>query len=75
MPGAAGPGASNILPDSVEISGTIRGFSRPAFAQLRQRVTDVFTSTAAMYRCNATVQWSRVSHKLVIRHSSVRCLF
>lgn len=24
-----GPGASNILPDSVEISGTIRGFSRP----------------------------------------------
>ncbi|KAL4433432.1 hypothetical protein ABPG77_010285 [Micractinium sp. CCAP 211/92] len=61
-----GPGASNILPDSVEISGTIRGFSRPAFAQLRQRVTDVFTSTAAMYRCNATVQWSRVAYPPLI---------
>ena len=57
---SAGPGASNIIPDAVALSGTIRGFSKPAFAQLRQRVTEVFTGTAAMYRCNASVEWSEV---------------
>jgi metal-dependent amidase/aminoacylase/carboxypeptidase family protein len=56
----AGPGASNIIPDAVTLSGTIRGFSKPAFAQLRQRVAEVFTGTAAMYRCNASVEWSEV---------------
>ena len=56
----AGPGAFNIIPDSVELKGTIRSFSKAAFGALRARVTDVFTSTAAMYGCTASVAWSEV---------------
>lgn len=66
-----GPGAANILPDAVEISGTIRSLSRPAFDQLRQRVTDVFASTAAMYRCNASVQWSQVPYPPLVTDASI----
>ncbi|KAL4451666.1 hypothetical protein ABPG75_007328 [Micractinium tetrahymenae] len=66
-----GPGACNILPDAVEIAGTIRSCSRPAFAQLRQRVTDVFASTAAMYRCNASVQWSQVPYPPLITDAGI----
>ena len=56
----AGEGAPNVIPERVTLSGTIRAFSDPIFAQLRQRVTAVFTSTATMYGCNATVEWSPV---------------
>lgn len=56
----AGPGASNIIPEEVGLSGTIRAFSNPVFAHLRRRVTDIFTQTAAMYGCSAAVEWSEV---------------
>jgi metal-dependent amidase/aminoacylase/carboxypeptidase family protein len=57
----AGEGAANIIPERVQLSGTIRAFSAEVFEQLRERVTAVVTSTATMYRCNASVEWSPVS--------------
>lgn len=57
---AAGPGASNIIPQSVNLLGTIRAFDQGTFARLRQRVADVFSGTAEMYGCNATIEWSPV---------------
>lgn len=57
---AAGPGASNIIPQSVNLLGTIRAFDQGTFTRLRQRVADVFSGTAEMYGCNATIDWSPV---------------
>ncbi len=57
----AGVGAPNIIPQSVNLLGTIRAIDHELFGRLRQRVTDVFTSTAAMYGCNATIEWSPAS--------------
>lgn len=36
-----GPGAHNVIPDSVELKGTIRALTARKFDHLRERVTEV----------------------------------
>ncbi|KAL6761764.1 hypothetical protein V8C86DRAFT_2531108 [Haematococcus lacustris] len=54
-----GPGAANVIPDSVELQGTIRALSLATFERLRRRVAEVANLTAATYGCSITdLQWS-----------------
>lgn len=69
-PRPAGEGASNIVPDAVALSGTIRAFGDDVFRQLRRRVGQVFADTAAMYGCNASVAWSPVSMLRLPKHAA-----
>lgn len=39
--GATGPGAGNVIPDAVELSGTIRALTTEHFARLHSRVAKV----------------------------------
>ena len=39
--GCAGVGAPNVIPDSVQLSGTIRALTNTRFGELRTRVVEV----------------------------------
>ncbi|KAK9815946.1 hypothetical protein WJX72_012465 [[Myrmecia] bisecta] len=53
-----GPGASNVIPETVTFSGTMRALTHEQFNKLRKRITATIQSTVGLYGCNATVQWS-----------------
>jgi len=53
-----GVGASNVIPDSVEMLGTIRALTGRHFATLRRRVTEVAAAVAGAHGCSANVAWS-----------------
>lgn len=55
---SAGLGAANVIPDTVEMLGTIRALTGQGFASLRRRVTEVAEAVSESHGCNATVQWS-----------------
>ncbi|KAI3437723.1 hypothetical protein D9Q98_000171 [Chlorella vulgaris] len=69
-----GEGAANIVPERVQLSGTIRAFSAEVFEQLRERVTAVVTNTAAMYRCNASIEWSPVPYPPLVTDAKMTAL-
>ncbi|KAE8656995.1 IAA-amino acid hydrolase ILR1-like 1 [Hibiscus syriacus] len=52
-----GGGALSVIPDSVTIGGTIRAFSKESLVQLKRRIQEVIKGQAAVYRCNATVDF------------------
>jgi hypothetical protein len=41
LPALAGPGASNVISDSVSMSGTLRALTKKHFEHMRDRVTEV----------------------------------
>ena len=41
LPASAGPGASNVISDSVSMSGTLRALTNKHFEHMRNRVTEV----------------------------------
>lgn len=45
--------AGNIIPETVEIKGTVRAFSKEIFDSLEERMRSVITATAAAYRTTA----------------------
>ncbi|MEW5299169.1 MAG: hypothetical protein WDW38_005057 [Sanguina aurantia] len=58
-----GPGASNVIPDQVELQGTIRALTAHTFQRLHARVEEVAAATAAAYRCTCGgVAWSAVPY-------------
>jgi len=46
--------AFNVIPEAVEIGGTIRSFSLEGHRRLTERVKEIINSTAAVYRCTST---------------------
>ena len=52
-----GPGASNVIPDTVSLAGTLRALTSDEFERARARVKDVGASIAAAHRCPFTIQW------------------
>ena len=54
----AGVGASNVIPDVVEMLGTIRAVTATHFATLRRRVGDVAAAVAGAHGCVAHMEWS-----------------
>lgn len=58
-----GPGAANVIPDSVELQGTIRALNTPTFERLRARLEQVAAGVAASYGCSTTnMTWSEVPY-------------
>ncbi len=55
---AAGVGASNVIPNSVELLGTIRALTPSHFGTMRRRVDEVTAAIAAAHGCSAEVAWS-----------------
>jgi len=54
-----GEGASNVIPDQVEIQGTLRALTPETFERLHRRLEQVVSQTAATFGCNTSaVQWS-----------------
>jgi metal-dependent amidase/aminoacylase/carboxypeptidase family protein len=53
-PGTPGPGVANVVPDSVELQGTLRALRPETFARLRRRIEEVANATAAAAGCAAT---------------------
>lgn len=56
-----GGSAFNVIPDSVKIGGTFRSFSKQGLFLLKQRIEEVITRQAVVYRCNATVTFDERS--------------
>ena len=54
----AGPGAVNVIPESVQLGGTLRALTKDQLQHLRQRVAEVIQGTAAVHGCKAELQWS-----------------
>jgi IAA-amino acid hydrolase len=57
-----GPGASNVIPDSVHLAGTLRAVTVAGFEAHRARVGAVAAAVAAAHRCTATVTWEPVPY-------------
>ena len=54
-----GGSAPNIIPDTVELSGSIRCYDEEVRAFLKQRLADIAQGIAASFRCTAQVSFGR----------------
>jgi IAA-amino acid hydrolase len=52
-----GEGASNVIPDTAVLAGTLRALSAPEFDRLRARVDEVVPAVARAHGCTADVEW------------------
>lgn len=68
---AAGPGASNVIPDSVELQGSVRALTQETFDRLHSRIETIVTSTADMYGCTANVSWSHVPYPPTVNDAAM----
>ncbi|GFR40134.1 hypothetical protein Agub_g690, partial [Astrephomene gubernaculifera] len=58
-----GPGAPNVIPDSVLLAGTVRALTPATFARLHVRLEQVAAGVAATYGCSVdNVTWSEVPY-------------
>ncbi|GLC46738.1 hypothetical protein PLESTF_001786600 [Pleodorina starrii] len=58
-----GPGAANVIPDCVELSGTIRALTAPTFERLHRRLEQTAEGVAAGYGCTVeNITWSEVPY-------------
>ncbi|PNW75781.1 hypothetical protein CHLRE_12g560800v5 [Chlamydomonas reinhardtii] len=58
-----GPGAANVIPESVELQGTVRALTQATFERLHRRLEEVAAGVAAAYGCSVTnVSWSEVPY-------------
>jgi len=62
----AGGHASNIIPDSVIMEGTIRTFNSEVRSMAKTRLTAIVTQTAAMFRASATVDFLYGAPPLIV---------
>ncbi|KAK9797378.1 hypothetical protein WJX73_007694 [Symbiochloris irregularis] len=53
-----GAGAFNVIPDKVQLGGTVRALTREQFDKLRERVREVIEGTASAHGCRAELSWS-----------------
>ncbi|KAF9623358.1 hypothetical protein IFM89_000847 [Coptis chinensis] len=60
-----GGSAFNIIPESVEIAGTFRAFTKNNFNALKQRIEEVITGQAAVNRCTAEVDFPENEHPTI----------
>ena len=62
----AGGHASNIIPDSVILEGTIRTFNSEVRSMAKTRLEAIVTQTAAMFRASATVEFLYGAPPLIV---------
>lgn len=61
-----GEGATNVIPDSVALGGTLRSLTLKQFNNLRERITKVVTTVADAHGCNATIAWTAIPYIPVV---------
>lgn len=54
---SSGEGATNVIPDSVKLGGTLRSLSEKPFLHLIKRATEVMKKTAEAHGCILEVSW------------------
>ncbi|KAI8463294.1 MAG: hypothetical protein J3K34DRAFT_527103 [Monoraphidium minutum] len=70
-----GPGAVNVIPESVELQGTLRALSAPTFERLQRRIQDVVNATAAAAGCAAAGwAWSAVPYPPLVNDPGLAAL-
>lgn len=58
-----GAGASNVIPESVELQGTLRALRTDTFERLRTRIRELANATAAAYGCSISgLEYSTVPY-------------
>ncbi|KAG2430419.1 hypothetical protein HXX76_009944 [Chlamydomonas incerta] len=58
-----GAGAANVIPESVELQGTVRALTHATFDRLHRRLEEVAAGVAAAYGCSVgNVSWSAVPY-------------
>ncbi|KAK9836327.1 hypothetical protein WJX81_005563 [Elliptochloris bilobata] len=57
-----GPGAPNVIPDAVELSGTVRALTAEHFERLKSRVAQVITLTAKAHGCMVALRWGNTAY-------------
>ncbi|KAG2448129.1 hypothetical protein HYH02_006714 [Chlamydomonas schloesseri] len=58
-----GPGAANVIPEAVELQGTVRALTLATFDRLHRRLEEVAAGVAAAYGCSiSNVSWSAVPY-------------
>lgn len=58
-----GAGASNVIPESVELQGTLRALRTDTFERLHARIRELANATAAAYGCSISeVEYSAVPY-------------
>lgn len=60
----------NVIAGSAELEGTVRYFSREIAGTIEDSIRRVVESTAAMYRCEATLEYSYVTPPLINEEAS-----
>ena len=60
----------NVIAGSAELEGTVRYFTREIAGTIEDSMRRVIESTAAMYRCEATLEYSYVTPPLINEESS-----
>lgn len=60
----------NVIAGSAELEGTVRYFTREIAGTIEDSMRRVVESTAAMYRCEATLEYSYVTPPLINEESS-----
>lgn len=60
----------NVIAGSAELEGTVRYFSREIAGTIEDSIRRVVESTAAMYRCEATLEYAYVTPPLINEEAS-----
>eukprot|EP00798_Chlamydomonas_sp_ICE-L_P027170 gene27170-2410_t len=58
-----GAGANNVIPNAVELGGTVRALSQETFERLHSRLEEVAVNTAVAYGCKTSdIKWREVPY-------------
>lgn len=63
--------ASNVIPESVRMKGTIRSLTADGMAFLQQRVRELATAIAEANRCEAQVQFPRANYPPTVNDATL----
>ena len=75
IPRPTGPGASNVIPEQVVLSGTIRALTPARFDELRARVARVIALTAEAHGCDGSnVTWEAVPYPPTVNDPGMQAL-
>ncbi len=64
--------AYNIIPEEVELKGTLRTFDSATRSRLRARTLEVVDTTAGLHRCSSTIDWREGAPAVVNDSTAVK---
>ncbi len=60
--------ACNVIPESVQLRGTLRSLTTPGLKFLQQRVQEIAAGVATAHRCRAEVKFIDIDYPALINH-------